>query len=122
LGWRPLAAARRRHAARVQDVGDLAQAAPLRSQRLDYRQDVGGEPTCCSLHALGAFAAHLVEARGIKLPLRTGTGDGTKLVLNNLISIFRYYEKEPKKAKATAAGCYIASKYKLGAERNYWMS
>jgi hypothetical protein len=41
------------------------------------------------------------------------------LVLNNLISIFRYYEKEPKKAQATANVCYIASKYKLGAERNY---
>ena len=122
LGWRPFAAARCRHAARVQDVGDFAQAPPLGPQRLDRGQSVGGEPIGCNLHALGAFAAHLVEARGIKLPLRTGTGDGTKLVLNNLISIFRYYEKEPKKAKATAAGCYIASKYKIGAERNYWMS
>jgi len=59
---------------------------------------------------------------GAKLPLRTGHRDCTKLVLNNLISIFRYYEKEPKKAQATAGACYIASKYKLGAERNYWMS
>jgi hypothetical protein len=27
------------------------------------RRHVGGEPVCFSLHALGAFAAHLVETR-----------------------------------------------------------
>jgi hypothetical protein len=56
-----------------------------------------------------------------KPPLRIGHRDCTKLLLNNLISISRYYEKEPKKAQATAGACYIASKYKIGAERNYWM-
>jgi hypothetical protein len=40
---RPFAAARCRHATRVQRVSDLAQASPLGPQRLDQRQDVGGE-------------------------------------------------------------------------------
>jgi hypothetical protein len=33
--------------------------------RLDQRQDVGGEPVCGGLHARGAFAAHLMETRGL---------------------------------------------------------
>jgi hypothetical protein len=63
-----------------------------------------------------------IRARAPSFHRGPGTGDCTKLVLNNLISLFRYHEKEPKKAQATADACYIASKYKLGAERNYWMS
>src|SRR5271154_5179371 len=63
LGWRPFAAARRWHAARVQNVGDLAQAPPLGPERLDQRQGGRGETIRYSLHALGAFAAHLGQAR-----------------------------------------------------------
>ena len=63
LSWRPFAAARRWHAARVQDVGDFAQALTLGPQRLDRGQNVGGKPVRGGLHALGALAPHLAEAR-----------------------------------------------------------
>jgi len=63
---RPVPASRRRHAAGAQDAGDLAQALALGSERLDQRQDVGGEPIGGSLHAAGPLGAGLVEARVAK--------------------------------------------------------